>query len=166
MNLLTLQKALSSLSILILLWIIAGCEDDQAPSSDAADLDGDQIGGDASFPEEGPNGSRPMAVEQKDFAYLGQQDGIDYDALCAESYGTGWLSFFDLDQTDKYVCLESCTSKDQMKSECDTIDNVHYGVIDITSIYRCTEIDQKRVFLVTDYLHCNHACNSSNTTCD
>ena len=117
---------------------------------------------------ESVNGYVPMEVPTKDYHYhyLGTESGVDYDAKCESDYGRGFISFLMDEDEGKYVCLEQCSRVGARRSSCETVNNVHYGIIDVTSIWACTKTDGKKVWRADEFLHCQHACNETWTYCD
>ena len=117
---------------------------------------------DSSGDDENTNGYIPMEdPPQYKLSYLGG----DYDALCVQAHGEGFISFLVEDE-DSYLCLETCSKNGKQRGICEAVENVHYGLIDITTIETCTKVDGKKVYIKTEYQHCNHACTEDGTACD
>ena len=99
--------------------------------------------------------------------YLGVSGNYDYDEICAEDYGEGYLSFNIIeDGKEKYACREMCSSLGSKKGECSLVNNVHYGLTYINEVFKCQNVDGKQVYMPYAYQHCNHACNSKANACD
>ena len=110
----------------------------------------------------------PMENQQENatFTYIGTSGGIDYDAKCFSEHGSDYLSFIPSYAPDQYTCLRTCKKRGTTDSTCLTVDNVHYGVIDMTIVYKCEEFDGKLVYVESEYQHCNNACTSDLTECN
>ena len=99
-------------------------------------------------------------------SYLGMDGSTDYDAKCVQEHGDGYLSFLMLDEDNAFACFESCKKTGSNKGFCELVDNVHYGMISINTVYNCEEVDGKKIYLPSEYQHCNHDCNESKNACD
>ena len=105
-----------------------------------------------------------VEMEDPDNSTLTYPNNPNDDAQCIQEHGKGYLSF-TIAVTEK-ECLESCKKLGKQKGICEDIDNIHYGKISVNTIHTCTEISGKKIYMPTQYQHCNHACNEFNSGCD